>query len=368
MQNPLFPADPLGGYLAAKAEIDVAVARVLASGRYILGPEVEAFEAEFAGYLGVGGAVGVANGTDAIELALRAAGIGPGARVATVGNTVTATVAAIAATGAEPVYIEIDPATMLMDPAALASVLAADANRNIKAVLPVHLYGQPCEMPQIVNLARAHGAVVIEDCAQCHGANANGRKAGAWGDLAAFSFYPTKNLGALGDGGAVVGTDPALLARVRRLRQYGWQTRYVSTEPGRNSRLDELQAAVLRVRLCRLDGENAARGRLADGYRIGLKGATLAVPTVAAGRTHVWHQFVVRTTARDALKAHLEQAGIHCGVLYPVPVFGQPGYLQPVRLPLTEQACHEVLSLPLHPGLTPIDVARVTAAVRGWRG
>lgn len=360
----LYSADPKAGYLAAKAEIDAAVARVLDSGTYIHGKELAAFETEFAAWLGARGCAGVANGTDAIELALRALGVGPGDRVATVANTVTATVAAIVATGAEPVFVEIEADTMLMDVAALEATFRADASRRIKAVVPVHLYGQACDMPKIVAAARAHGAKVLEDCAQAHGATVAGRTAGTWGDLAAFSFYPTKNLGALGDGGAVVGGDEAALERVRLLRQYGWRTRYVSDEHGRNSRLDELQAAILRARLPRLASENACRGQLAARYLERLAGAPVQLPVVATARTHVWHQFVVRTPRREALRAALETQGIFCGVLYPTPIYRQPGYARDVALPLTEKACAEVISLPLHPGLSLADVERVAAAVR----
>lgn len=364
MTRRLLSADPLSGYLAHRAEIDAAVARVLASGSYIHGPELAAFETEFSAWLGVAGAVGVANGTDAIELALRALGVGPGDRVVTVANTVTATVAAIVATGAEPVFVDIDPQTMLLDAAALENLLAGPQAAGVRAVIPVHLYGQACDMPRIMELARRHGLRVVEDCAQAHGATVGGRRAGTFGDLAAFSFYPTKNLGALGDGGAVVGNDDASLARVRRLRQYGWQTRYVSEEHGRNSRLDELQAAILRVQLQHLDTSNRRRDELAALYLAGLSGAPLRLPVVAEGRNAVWHQFVIRTPQRDALRARLESEAIFCGVLYPVPVHRQPAYRQDVTLPQTEEACAGVLSLPLHPGLTDDDIRRVSEAVR----
>lgn len=367
MSTRLFSADPKASYLAAKEEIDAAVARVLASGTYIHGPELAAFEQEFARYLGAAGVAGVANGTDALELALRALDVGAGDKVATVANTVTATVAAIVATGAEPVFVEIDPVTMLMDADALARRCAAPDGAKIKAVIPVHLYGLGCEMPALLAVARRHGAKVLEDCAQAHGAQVAGRTVGTFGELAAFSFYPTKNLGALGDAGAVAGSAAALVERVRTLRQYGWRTRYVSEEHGRNSRLDEIQAAILRVRLARLDAENVHRGRLAAAYLAGLANTAVTLPVVPAGRTHTWHQFVVRAPQREALKAHLEAAGMFCGVLYPVPVHQQPAYRQDVSLPATEQACREVLSLPLHPGVAEADVARVCAAVRTWR-
>jgi dTDP-4-amino-4,6-dideoxygalactose transaminase len=360
----LYSADPKAGYLAAKVEIDAAIARVLESGVYIHGRELAAFETEFAAWLGAAGCAGVANGTDALELALRALGIGSGDRVATVANTVTATAAAIVAAGAEPVFVEIEPDTMLMDPRALEATLRADPAHRIKAIIPVHLYGQACDMPAIIATARTHDAKVLEDCAQAHGATVGGRAAGTWGDLAAFSFYPTKNLGALGDGGAVVGGDAAALERVRLLRQYGWRTRYVSEEHGRNSRLDELQAAILRARLPHLAAENAQRATLAARYAELLAGAPVQLPAVANGRAHVWHQFVVRTVRRDALRATLEGQGIFCGVLYPTPIYRQPGYASDVSLPLTEAACAEVLSLPLHPGLSLADVEWVAMAVR----
>ena len=361
----LYYADPKAGYLAAKTEIDAAIARVLASGTYINGPEVAAFEREFAAFLGVSGCVGVANGTDAIELALRALGIGPGDQVVTVANTVSATVAAIVATGAEPRFVDVETHSMLMDAEALRALLASDTARRIKAVIPVHLYGQACDMLALLPLARAHGARVIEDCAQAHGATVAGRMAGTFGDLATFSFYPTKNLGAFGDGGAVAGGDAAALDRVRLLRQYGWRTRYVSDEHGRNSRLDEMQAAILRARLPRLATENTRRAELAARLTAALAGAALTLPQVAAGRTHVWHQYVIRTARRAELQAKLASVGIHCGVLYPVPIHHQPAYAQPeLSLPRTEQACAAVLSLPLHPGLNLGEMDRIAGAVR----
>lgn len=363
----ILPADPKAAYLAAQADIDAAITRVLQSGHYILGPEVEAFEKEFSAWLGVAGAVGVANGTDALELALRAAGIGPGDKVVTVANTVTATVAAISATGARAFFADIEPGTMLLDVAALETLLTTLRDPKIKAVVPVHLYGQAVDMPRLMEVAAAHNLIVIEDCAQAHGAAIGGRKAGTWGRLAAFSFYPTKNLGALGDGGAVCGNEAEALEQVRLLRQYGWRKRYVSEMPGRNSRLDELQAAILRVRLGRLDAENGRRAELAGRYLAGLKGLPLALPVMAEGRTHCWHQFVVRTPRREELKAHLEKRHILCGVLYPVPVHRQPAYHDAaLNFPHTEQACAEVLSLPLHPGLKDDDVDRVVREVAGF--
>lgn len=363
----ILPADPKSSYLAAKAAIDAAIQRVLQSGHYILGPEGELFEKEFSGWLGSAGTVGVANGTDAIELALRAAGIGPGDKVVTVANTVSATIAAIAATGAKAIFAEIEPATMLLDVGALDAHLATLRDPKIKAVVPVHLYGQTVDLPRLMEVAARHNLIVVEDCAQAHGATMAGRKAGAWGQLATFSYYPTKNLGALGDGGAVCGNDTVLLEKVRSLRQYGWRKRYVSDVGGRNSRLDELQAAILRARLPLLDAENSRRVQLALTYLTGLAGADLALPTPLARRGHCWHQFVIRTPRRDELRAHLERSEILCGVLYPVPIHRQPAYYDAaLSLPHTEQACSEVLSLPLHPGLRDEDVARVIEGVRDF--
>ena len=367
MSNKIIPADPKAGYLAAQEEIDAAVKRVLLSGQYILGSELEAFEKEFAAWLGVKGAVGVANGTDALELALRASGIGAGDKVLTVANTVTATVTAIGATGAKPVFVDVEPDTLLMDLNAVETLLTKMRDPRIKAVVPVHLYGQMVDMPRLMQLADQHRLTVIEDSAQSHGSTIAGRKAGAWGHLAAFSFYPTKNLGAFGDAGAVVGSDLLLIEQVRLLRQYGWRKRYISDLPGRNSRLDEMQAAILRVRLTRLDRENARRHELASYYLSELKESGLKLPVLAAGRTHCWHQFVVRSNRREELKAYLDRKGIVCGVLYPVPVHRQPAYHDAaLALPQTEEACAQVLSLPLHPGLTDEDASRVVREIKAF--
>jgi dTDP-4-amino-4,6-dideoxygalactose transaminase len=295
-------------------------------------------------------------------------GVPAGARVATVANTVTATISAIQQIGATPVFVEIDPDTMVMDPAALESVLEREGS-SVKAIVPVHLYGQPARMAAIVEIARRHGIPVVEDCAQAHGAATAGKRVGSWCDLAAFSFYPTKNLGAIGDGGAVTASNAVLAERVRLVRQYGWKTRYVAEVPGRNSRLDELQAAILRVKLRYLDTENDTRRTLAKRYSDRLKSSRVRVPSVQGGDTHAFHQYTVRTKQRDALKEFLHARGIACGVLYPVPIHHQPAYRDPaIRLPHTERACAEVLCLPCHPGITPADVDRVSDAIVGWQG
>ncbi len=361
----LITADPKAEYLAHASALRAALERVLASGIYILGPEVAAFEEEFSAYQGDGYTVGVANGTEAIELALRAAGIGPGDRVATVANTVTATVAAIQQIGAHPVFVDVDEDTMVMSVPALAEQFARDGEA-LRAVVPVHLYGQPAAMPEIMELARRHGARVIEDCAQAHGAMIGGRRVGAWGDAAAFSFYPTKNLGAIGDGGAVFARDASLIDHVKLLRQYGWRTRYVAEIAGRNSRLDEMQAAILRVKLPHLEAGNERRRAIAARYTAQLAGLPLRLPV--AGSVEVkpaFHQYTVRTPQRDALQGALRALDILCGVLYPVPVHRQPAYAVPgLSLPVTEQACADVLCLPCHPAVSDDDVDRVTSAIR----
>jgi dTDP-4-amino-4,6-dideoxygalactose transaminase len=359
--------DPRAGYLEHRAGIDAAVRRVLESGWYIQGREAEAFEQEFAAFLGLRHAIGVGNGTDALELALRACGAGPGDLVFTVSHTAVATVAAIESAGATPVLVDVDPVTCTMDPESLRQALANAPAGTPKAVIPVHLYGHPADLPAIVGIARGRGLAVIEDCAQAHGALLGGRLAGTFGDLAAFSFYPTKNLGAMGDGGMVATDDAALADRVRLLRQYGWRERYVSDIPGRNSRLDELQAAILRVRLPHLARENDGRRALARTYAALLAGAGLSLPETRPGAVHVFHQYAVRLPRRDELRAHLQRAGIGTLVHYPVPVHLQPAYrgrlAAAVPLPRTEQVAREVLSLPMYPQLRDDQCRRVCAEV-----
>ena len=361
----LLPADPKASFLAHADGIRAAIERVLISGHYILGPEVTGFEKEFSAYQGNGYTITVANGTEAIELALRAAGVRAGDFVVTVANTVTATVSAIEQIGAKPVFVEIDPVNMTMSPTALEAVLTR--RPKIKAVVPVHLYGQPADMLAIMSIAARHGVRVVEDCAQAHGAAIAGRKVGSFGDAAAFSFYPTKNLGALGDGGAVFTRDEKLATQVRLLRQYGWRERYISEIPGRNSRLDEMQAAILRVKLGYLDEENTARRSLAEKYLVRLQGTPLRLPISTTGMTHVFHQFTVRTPKREALRVCLFERGIACGILYPVPVHRQPAFADAsLVLPETERACAEVLCLPCHPTVTPADVDRVCDEILRW--
>jgi dTDP-4-amino-4,6-dideoxygalactose transaminase len=347
--------------LAHKQEIDDAVRRVLESGWYILGDEVNAFEQAFAAYLGVSHCIGVGNGTEALHLALVACGIGPGDEVATVSHTAVATVAAIQLAGARPVFVDIDPVTYTMDP----DLLEKGITSKTKAVIPVHLYGHPAPMEEVLAIARVHGLCVIEDCAQAHGAAYRGKRAGSFGDIACFSFYPTKNLGALGDGGIVVTNDEKLAENSRLLREYGWKDRFVSHVPGWNTRLDEIQAAILRVKLNYLDMDNAARARLAHSYCEGLSGASLVLPEAVEDSMHVYHLFVIRVSDRDSLVNFLREKGIGADIHYPVPVHQQPAYDGFGReLPQTERVAKENLSLPMYPELTEDEIHAVIDAVK----
>ena len=344
------------------------MARVLEEGQYILGPEVNAFEAEFARFLGTKDVISTGNGTDAIELALRAVGIGRGDIVVTVSNTAVATVAAIELAGASALLVEVDERTLTISPEHLDRALSSDKGRGIKAVVIVHLYGQPADLLVISEICRKHDVLLIEDCAQAHGASVDGRLVGTWGCAAAFSFYPTKNLGALGDGGAVATNNEALANRLRQLRTYGWKKRHVSEEPGMNSRLDSVQAAVLRVKLTYLDAENARRAAIADLYTRSLDGLDLILPPTIVGHRHVFHQYVVRSASRDALAEHLGKVGVETTVLYPVPIHQQPAYCGRIRvaseLPITEEAAQRLLCLPIHPWLSETEAEQVANAVR----
>ena len=346
-------------------EIDECVRRVLDSGWYVLGHEVSAFEQEFAAVFELGHAVGVGNGTDALVLALRALGIGAGQRVATVSHTAVATVAAIEMAGAVPVFIDIDP-TFTLDTKSLAQTL--DEGDPIHAIIAVHLYGHPADLSAILPLAHKFAIPLIEDCAQAHGATIAGQPVGSLGDAAAFSFYPTKNLGCLGDGGMVSSKNAGVANRARSLRQYGWREDRVSELAGINSRLDEMQAAILRLRLRYLDEGNRRRLGIATAYDQGLRKTGLSLPQVRPGCTHVYHQYVIRHPDRDALKARLASVGVGTSVHYPLPVHAHPAYLgrcriAPSGLPATEAAAREVLSLPMYPELSDAGVAEVIDAV-----
>jgi len=371
MAAPIAMVDLKSGYLSQQQDIDAAVRRVLESGWYILGAECANFEKRFAEWCGTGYAVGVGNGTDAIIIALKALGIAEGDAVFTVSHTAVATVAAVELAGATPVLVDIDPATFTIDPAKLEDAIIHCKAGRPRAIIAVHLYGQPCDLPAIQASCKRHGLLLIEDCAQAHGARLAGKPVGSFGDIASYSFYPTKNLGAFGDGGAVTTNDPGLADAAAALRQYGWKTRYLSDIKGMNTRLDEIQAAMLAIRLSRLDQEIARRREIAAIYDQALEGI-VEIPKVRAGASHAYHLYVVRSGRRDELAAALKAADIGTGIHYPVPVHQQNAYLgrvatAPSGLAETERASTQILSLPMHPFLGDADVARVIEAVRRWQ-
>jgi dTDP-4-amino-4,6-dideoxygalactose transaminase len=347
------------------ADVRSAIDRVVTRGWFVLGPEVEAFEQEFAAASGAPHAIGVASGTDAISLTLRALGIEPGDEVITTPLSAAFTALAIAAVGARPVFADIDPVRLTLDPDRITALVGP----RTKAILPVHLYGQPADMAGIERVAARHNLAIVEDCCQAHCATANGRPVGTIGAAGAFSFYPTKNLGAFGDGGAIVTRDAALAERLRRLRNGGQRGRFEHVELGVNSRLDEMQAAVLRARLPRLRGWTSRRRQLAARYRAGLAGASIEVPRECdAG--HVYHLFVVRARDRDTFQRQLAADGIETHVHYPMPIPRQQAFarMAPADCPSADRACAEVLSLPLHPNLSDDDLSSVVSAVKGHDG
>jgi dTDP-4-amino-4,6-dideoxygalactose transaminase len=362
---PFFSSEAM--HAAVRAEVLAALARVYDSNWYVLGEEVAQFEQEYSQYSGVAHTVGVGNGLEALTLALRALGIGPGDEVLVPSNTYIATWLAVTHAGATPVPVEPDPLTSNLDPARLA----AACTPRTRAILPVHLYGQPCRMPEIMAFAARHGLAVVEDNAQAQGATFGGQLTGSFGVVNATSFYPTKNLGALGDAGAITTHDAALAEQLRRLRSYGATQKNHHELPGYNSRLDELQAAVLRVKLRHLPAWTAQRRQLAawyDGYLAGTPG--LQLPAGAAGAAPVWHLYVVHVARRDALRQYLAAQGIETLVHYPVPPHRQPAYA-PLEyaagaLPIAESLAATCLSLPLWPGLTEAAVAKVADAIRAF--
>lgn len=359
--------NPLASFHAQEHDIRDAISDVLDSGTYILGEQVAAFEREFAQYLGVDHAVGCANGTDAIALALRALGIGHGDVVVTVSHTAVATVAAIEMVGATPMLIDIEPRYYTMDPDELARVLKADHNHRIKAVIPVHLYGQPTDIIDIATICGLHDVWCIEDCSQAHGAMVGEHKVGTFGNLATFSFYPTKNLGAIGDGGMVVTNDIELDSELRILRQYGWTNEArISCRPGINSRLDEIQAAILRVKLKKLDDNNSLRRYISELYDETM--AHWLWPEERHGVTSVYHQYVIHHTQRDLIRARLADAGVATAVHYPVPVHLQPAYkgrvaLGPSECHEAELAAQQILSLPMWPEMSHEQIQTVCTAL-----
>jgi dTDP-4-amino-4,6-dideoxygalactose transaminase len=356
---PVFSAKAANGGLDFRAPIE----RVLDRFHYILGSEVTAFEGEFAAYIGAPHCISLANGTDALEFALRAVGVAAGDRVACVANAGFYGSTALHCIGAQPVYVDIDPRSMNMDPKALAAV----AGSGLKAIIVTHLYGAMADIAALAEVAARAGVPVVEDCAQSHGAAQGGKRAGSFGQASCYSFYPTKNLGALGDGGAVTCNDDETAARVRTLRQYGWSRKYhVDSPHGRNSRLDEMQAAVLRLKLPLLDGWNAQRRSIAARYNAAFAKLPVQLPS-SLGEDYVAHLYVLRSEKRDALRSHLEQRGVGTDIHYPVPDHRQTAYGQPAvtgSLAVTEEAAARVLTLPCFPGLGDADVDTVIEAVR----
>jgi dTDP-3-amino-3,4,6-trideoxy-alpha-D-glucose transaminase len=352
------------GLFEDRPEVEAAIRRVIDRGWFVLGPEVEAFEAEFAMACGASHAVGVNTGTDALMLSLRALDIGPGDEVITTPLTAAYTALAIRMAGATPVFADIDPVRCTLAPRAVEAAVTS----RTRAIMPVHLYGQAADMPALEIIATRHGLAIVEDCAQAHLATSDGRPVGTIGTAGAFSFYPTKNLGALGDGGAIVTRDAALAARLRRLRNGGQSDRYHHVEAGVNSRLDEMQAAILRARLPRLPAWTARRRQLAARYRDALQDAPVVVAReIDAG--HVYHLFTVRADARDALRAHLSAEGIGTLVHYPLAVPRQPAFadLPAPSCVEADRAAAEVLSLPLHPGVTDAMADEVASAIGRYR-
>jgi len=343
---------PPAQFKSYKQEILEALERVCTDGPYILGLEVEAFESEFAAYHGIDYAVGVGSGTDALALTMRAYDIGVGDEVITVSHTALATAAAIIMTGATPVLVDIEENYFTLDPLKIEAAITP----RTKAIIPVHLYGQPCDMGPILEIAQRHNLIVIEDCAQAHGALYKDKKVGTLGQAGCFSFYPTKNLGAIGDGGGVITRDLHIADRLKRLRQYGWDANRVSQEPGVVSRLDEIQAAILRVKLRGLDQDNQCRRDIADQYMSMLKDGGLVLPQERPECRHVYHLYVVRSHKRDQLKENLATFGIEAGIHYSHPVHMHPGYRDKIRispdgLAVTERVVGRILTLPIYPEL-----------------
>lgn len=354
-------------YRAHENAIQNAVNRVLESGWYILGKEVASFEKEFAAYIGASHAIGVGSGTDAVALALRSCGVQAGDEVITVSHTAVATVAAIEQIGAIPVFADIAPKSRCMDPKQIPALISS----KTKALVPVHIYGHPAAMPEIMAIAGQYGLKVVEDCAQAHGAMIAGRQVGTFGDAAAFSFYPTKNLGACGDGGAVTSNDDTIADQCRWLRQYGWKERYISAVPGINSRLDEMQAAILREKLQALTHDNARRKLIAGRYTEALKGSAVTSPSVQPDAESVFHLYVVECEDRESFEAHMAQHGVATARHYPKPVHSQAAYVGRIRggdkLPLTEQLYERIVSLPMYPELTDDQIARVSSALKSFK-
>jgi dTDP-4-amino-4,6-dideoxygalactose transaminase len=374
MQTPIKQVDPMATYLELREEIDAAMKSVMDSGWYVLGGQVADFEREMASSLAVEHCLGVGSGTDALQLALRTAGIGPGDLVLAPSHTAVATVAAVELAGAEALLVDVEPRSFTLDAEKLAATVASHGSGGrLKAVIAVHLYGHPADLAAVAAICDEAGLFLIEDCAQAQGAAIGDRAVGSFGDFAAFSFYPTKNLGAFGDGGALVVRDEQLARRAGELRQYGWRERFVSAEPGMNTRLDELQAALLRVKLRALPGHNARRREIAAFYNEHLAGSAVATPAVAAGVVHAYHQYVVRCPQREAVMAALDDANIGYALHYPLPVHQQPAYADRLvhgegGLDCTDALSGEILSLPMYPQLDEEQLHRVCQVLNTCAG
>lgn len=360
-------SSPLAAYQAQRDDIRTRVLSVLEGGNYVLGPEVESFEQSFSAYCQVAYGIGVNSGTDALILTLRALDIGPGDEVVTVSHTALATVAAVLAVGATPVLVDIDPIYYTLDPAVLGDAITA----RTKAIVPVHLYGQAADMDSILEVAKRHGVPVIEDCAQATGAIYKGRRVGSIGDAGCFSFYPTKNLGAIGDGGMVVTNSPRISDRVRRIRQYGWDARRETDRLGINSRLDEIQAAILGIKLPLLDLNNDHRAEIARRYNVAFAELPLGLPRQRPETAHVYHLYVLSCDDRDGLRRHLMDHQVLAGIHYPVAAHRHGTYasrvsLSATGLETTDSVVDRILSLPIYPELPEADVGRVIDAVNSY--
>ncbi|OGU55114.1 MAG: erythromycin biosynthesis sensory transduction protein eryC1 [Ignavibacteria bacterium RIFOXYB2_FULL_35_12] len=363
-------SNPKPRFMQKKQEFLNALDSVIERGMYILGDEVSSFEREFAEYLGVKHCVGVANGTDAIAVALKGLGVKPGDEVITVSHSAVATVAAIEMTGAIPVFADIEPDTRCIDPNKIEKLISP----KTKVIIPVHIYGQPAKIKEIISVAHSRNIKVLEDCAQAHGAKVGDKKVGSFGDAAAFSFYPTKNLGAIGDGGAIVTNSSEVFENVLALRQYGWRHRYISDFPGVNSRLDEIQAAFLRIKLRELDKDNARRNEIAKKYSSAIKNLIrqqwLKAPVSIPDTIHVYHLYVIESKNRDELAKFLNSKGIGTALHYPLPIHLQPAYKGRFRggdaLHQTELLYKNILSIPMYPELSELDVERVTKTFKEW--
>lgn len=365
-------ASPERGYQKHKKEILVAVERTLDSGKYILGPEVERFEEEFARYCDVSYAVGVANGTDAIELGLRALGVGQNDAVFSASHTAVASIAAIERAGATPIFVDIDPESRCISPESLEEAVKITKLTSLvpRCIIAVHIYGQPCDMDRIKTIAGENNLFLLEDCAQSHGALYKGRRVGSMGDIGAFSFYPTKNLGCFGDGGGIVTKDNIMFDKLIQLRQYGWDHKRDSQLSGVNSRLDEIQAAILRIKLAYLEQDNQQRRALATRYMDQLSGLPCKLPKAQPNTEHVYHLFVIETDKRDQLGDFLKDREVLASIHYPLPVhmqtFYQNKYKSAVSLQQTEKLTKNILSLPMFPELEIQQVDMICESIRAW--